>query len=134
MLLPAFTTSAKQGNEPKKTTSFKHPKSTHNCENIGTCIGKITRMEMEISTAHPNRKAPKRNFPTILYTMLQQLEMAGRVDVISWSPHGRTFHVHKITEFEEQILPRCASETMDVFPPRTLLCFPFVVLTLTLLI
>lgn len=90
-------------------------------------------MEIAPTTQHPNRKVRKRNFPIILYTMLQQIEMEGRFDVVSWSPHGRTFYVHKIDEFEEQVLPRYELEGWTSRYIVNCVCFLFVALSLELL-
>jgi hypothetical protein len=46
------------------------------------------------------------NFPSRLYSMLKQIEAEGRADIVSWQPHGRAFLVHKINEFEKEVLPR----------------------------
>lgn len=62
-------------------------------------------MEIPVTT-RSNREVKKRNFPNVLYTMLQKIEMEGRFDIAAWSPHGRTFQIHKVHEFEEQVLPR----------------------------
>ena len=53
-----------------------------------------------------NKEARKRNFPSILFTMLQSMELEGRTDIVSWRPHGRAFQVHKMSDFEEHVLPR----------------------------
>lgn len=70
-----------------------------------------SELTMAAAPTCPNNEVRKRNFPNILYTMLQNIEMEGRFDIVSWSPHGRTFHIHKINEFEEQVLPRYDSKS-----------------------
>ena len=61
---------------------------------------------MEIVSSRPYKEKRKQSFPNILYAMLQHLELEGRADIVSWSSHGRTFHVYNIHDFEQQVLPR----------------------------
>ena len=43
------------------------------------------------------------NFPSKLYEILSRNDIA---DIISWSPHGRSWKVHKPKVFEERIIPQ----------------------------
>jgi HSF-type DNA-binding len=67
----------------------------------------VPSITMEVA-ARPKREGRQRTFPIILYAMLEQIELEGRADIIAWKPHGCTFQVLKIEEFEELVLPRYA--------------------------
>ena len=47
----------------------------------------------------------RQSFPSQLHHMLDDAELKGFDDIVSWQPHGRCFVVHKVTEFVDQILP-----------------------------
>lgn len=50
-------------------------------------------------------------FPVKLHGMLDNIEADGLSNVVSWSPHGRCFCVHKPKEFVNQIMPRYFKQT-----------------------
>jgi hypothetical protein len=50
-------------------------------------------------------------FPQKLYRMLEEVEKADQEDVLSFSPDGRAFAIHKPDIFTEDILPRYFSTT-----------------------
>ena len=39
-------------------------------------------------------------FPTKLYEMIDEIELQGLSDVVSWQPHGRCFKVHQVSTFK----------------------------------
>eukprot|EP00547_Thalassionema_nitzschioides_P003045 CAMPEP_0194205706 /NCGR_PEP_ID=MMETSP0156-20130528/4930_1 /TAXON_ID=33649 /ORGANISM="Thalassionema nitzschioides, Strain L26-B" /LENGTH=280 /DNA_ID=CAMNT_0038932061 /DNA_START=59 /DNA_END=898 /DNA_ORIENTATION=- len=52
---------------------------------------------------------PKRSsitpFPLQLHVMLETIEEIGKVDVVSWQPHGRCFVIHDQKEFIRIVMP-----------------------------
>ena len=48
----------------------------------------------------------KSPFPFKLYEMLEDAALHGYDDIVSWSPDGKAFKVHKPNEFAEQIMTR----------------------------
>jgi hypothetical protein len=51
------------------------------------------------------------SFPIKLHAVLDQVEMDGLADVISWQPHGRAFVIHKPKEFVGHIMPHYFRQT-----------------------
>ena len=47
-----------------------------------------------------------KNFPAVLYEMLQQCDDDGCNDIVSWKSHGKSFCVHDVDQFVEMILPK----------------------------
>lgn len=47
----------------------------------------------------------RQSFPSQLHHMLDDAELKGFDDIVSWQPHGRCFVVHKVTEFVDKVLP-----------------------------
>lgn len=47
----------------------------------------------------------EQNFPVKLHYMLAELEGDGLDHIVSWSPHGRCFVVHRQKDFVERVLP-----------------------------
>ena len=45
-------------------------------------------------------------FPLKLHAVLDQVEADGLGHVMSWSPHGRCFVIHKPKEFTEHVMPK----------------------------
>jgi HSF-type DNA-binding len=45
-------------------------------------------------------------FPLKLHAVLDQVERDGYSHVISWSPHGRCFVIHKPKQFTEEVMPK----------------------------
>lgn len=45
-------------------------------------------------------------FPLKLHSVLEQVERDGLSHVVSWSPHGRCFVIHKPHEFVEELMPK----------------------------
>ena len=43
-------------------------------------------------------------FPQKLHQVLEQVEIDGHADVISWQPHGRCFVIHKPKQFVTSIM------------------------------
>jgi len=48
----------------------------------------------------------KELFPIVLYRILEDAEKEGFTQIISFAPHGRSFAIHKMHEFEEKIMPK----------------------------
>jgi hypothetical protein len=59
----------------------------------------------------PQFKGITESFPQKLYRMLQEAEEYGHDDVLSFSPDGRAFNIHKPRTFLEDIMPRYFSTT-----------------------
>eukprot|EP00977_Amphora_coffeiformis_P021309 scaffold9178_cov176-Amphora_coffeaeformis.AAC.5 len=61
------------------------------------------------------RKGPRGGvqtpFPNRLFDMLDTCHNEGLESIVSWQPHGRSFIVHKPTQFETKILPRFFSQS-----------------------
>ena len=55
------------------------------------------------ATVRGMKKISGTNFPSKLYEILSRNDIA---DIISWSPHGRSWKVHKPKVFEERIIPQ----------------------------
>ena len=53
-------------------------------------------------------------FPTILHQLLEHALDDGFQDVVSWQPHGRSFHVHNPDLFVRSIMPRYFRQTRYV--------------------
>lgn len=45
-------------------------------------------------------------FPLKLHAVLEQVEIDGYASVVSWSPHGRCFVIHKPKQFVEEVMPK----------------------------
>lgn len=45
-------------------------------------------------------------FPMKLHQVLEQVEVDGFADTISWQPHGRCFVIHKPKRFVQDVMPR----------------------------
>jgi HSF-type DNA-binding len=52
------------------------------------------------------RKGRSGKFPQKLHQMLLDLERQGRSDIASFMPHGRSFAIHKPTEFAQEVMPK----------------------------
>jgi len=50
-------------------------------------------------------------FPTVLHQMLEHADREGYSDIVSWSPHGRAFHVHQQERFTDEVMPRFFRQT-----------------------
>lgn len=50
-------------------------------------------------------------FPFKLHRMLESVEAEGMASIVSWQPHGRSFHVHKPKQFVEKIMPEYFKQT-----------------------
>jgi hypothetical protein len=72
---------------------------------------------METSSNDQRPTTTRRNFPSKLYTMLQQMELEGHDNIILWQPNGRSFLVHNVKAFEEMILPRFVARNNQMFLP-----------------
>ena len=57
------------------------------------------------ATAATYAHSSDRTFPVTLHFMLNELKTDGLDHIISWQPHGRSFVVHKQTQFVETVLP-----------------------------
>ena len=53
-------------------------------------------------------------FPTILHQLLEHALDEGFQDIVSWQPHGRSFHVHNPDLFVQSIMPRYFRQTRYV--------------------
>lgn len=53
-----------------------------------------------------NRKGRTGKFPQKLHRMLCDLERQGRDDIASFTPHGRSFAIHKPTEFVKEVMDK----------------------------
>jgi hypothetical protein len=66
-------------------------------------------------------------FPIKLHAVLEQVERDGYAHVVSWSPHGRCFVIHKPKQFTEEVMPKYVSPFLPAaalyfsFPSRSLL-------------
>jgi HSF-type DNA-binding len=47
-----------------------------------------------------------KNFTSVLYFLLEEVDNEGLSHVISWQPHGRAFVVHRAKEFVKTVMPR----------------------------
>lgn len=54
----------------------------------------------------PRRGGVSIAFPVKLHAVLDQVEVDGLADVVSWQPHGRCFVVHKPKEFVGYVMPK----------------------------
>jgi hypothetical protein len=45
-------------------------------------------------------------FPEKLYRMLQEVEQAGKSDIVTFHPHGRAFGIHNPERFVQEIMPK----------------------------
>jgi HSF-type DNA-binding len=57
-------------------------------------------------------------FPLKLHAVLDQVERDGYSHVISWSPHGRCFVIHKPKQFTEEVMPKYVCTTVFRCPPH----------------
>jgi HSF-type DNA-binding len=67
-------------------------------------------MEAALLEAQQKRQShgspgPNEPFPVQLHWMLEQAESAGISQIVRWSPHGRSFVVHRRDLFVEKVLP-----------------------------
>lgn len=53
-----------------------------------------------------HRRGTNRPFPTILYTMLNDMKKFGTEHIASWRPHGRAFAIYDQGAFEKTIIPK----------------------------
>jgi hypothetical protein len=53
-----------------------------------------------------NRGGVTEPFPEKLHRMLENAEMVGKADVVSFFPHGRAFAIHKPRRFVSEIMPK----------------------------
>lgn len=70
----------------------------------------------------PARRGVATAFPHKLFAMLTASPVEGFGDIVSWQPHGRSFLIHKKTEFISQIMPRyvrVGKKAMLAFRNRT---------------
>jgi hypothetical protein len=51
-----------------------------------------------------HRRGTSRPFPTILYTVLNDMKKLGTEHIASWQPHGRAFAIHDQDAFEKCII------------------------------
>ena len=65
-------------------------------------------------------------FPFRLHRMLDDVERAGKQDVVSWMPCGRSFKVHKISRFVNEIVPVYFNLTQYKSFKRQLINYGFV--------
>jgi hypothetical protein len=96
-------------NSNEERVEQRHEKVVHNyhdytneVEKGEERLGDLHRIE-EHTESSMNRG--EQNFPVKLHYMLNELEIDGMEDIVSWQPHGRCFLVHKQQQFVEQVLP-----------------------------
>ena len=65
-------------------------------------------------------------FPYRLHRMLEDVERAGKQDVVSWMPCGQSFKVHKISRFVNEIVPVYFNLTQYKSFKRQLINYGFV--------
>ena len=61
--------------------------------------------------SHPGHKPAREfkdhmSFPRALHAMLNFVAQSGQTDIVSWSPHGRAFHIHKPEDFTNLLIPK----------------------------
>jgi HSF-type DNA-binding len=70
----------------------------------------IITIKQEIQLPKGKRKGPRGGvvvpFPVKLYAMLEGTQKENLEHIVSWQPHGRSFIVHKPSEFVNDIMPR----------------------------
>ena len=65
--------------------------------------------EVITSSSRPlqtNDREIAKTFPEKLHLMLQDAELKGQQEIVSWQPHGQAFRVHKPDKFVEEFLPK----------------------------
>jgi len=66
----------------------------------------------EVTTQLVNQRPhTEHSFPWKLHDMLEDAEIKGFADIVSWMLDGLSFKVHKIDEFVEQVLPMYFDQT-----------------------
>lgn len=95
---------------------------------------KSQQEEMTSSMAQRLGKPRKRGgvavpFPMKLHDLLENADKNGLINIVSWSPHGRCFAVHKSREFVASVMPRWFRQTKLTSFQRQLNLYGFCRLT-----
>jgi HSF-type DNA-binding len=56
-------------------------------------------------TAIVSETSGRRTFPSLLYNLLMDMEAQGKTDIISFTPDGKAFCIHKPDEFLKEVSP-----------------------------
>jgi hypothetical protein len=79
---------------------------------LGSTLPSKERPYFDVSRLNPGTaRQPARGgywnlFPERLHQMLETVELEGNTDIVSFLPHGRSFRVHNVERFSQEILPR----------------------------
>jgi hypothetical protein len=68
-------------------------------------------------------------FPNVLHRILDQASTDGYGEIISWQPHGRSFHVHDQERFVSEVMPNYFRQTRFSSFQRQLSLYGFLRLT-----
>jgi hypothetical protein len=88
-----------------------------------TSDGKRTSRELWI------KKWKNKLFPSKLHELLEDAEVNGYSDIVSWQIHGRAFKIHKAKDFLEKILPMYFQQTKIASFQRQLSLYGFLKIT-----
>ena len=89
-----------QSNRLKREDGYNAPKEE------GSLDFASNSAKVPAQNRFPTSAIDKMTFPEILYNLLDDVIIEGLQSIISWSHHGRAFHVHDRPRFETQIMPR----------------------------
>ena len=75
---------------------------------ISITLSRVESPEMLTSSKHPRncQTRVKELFPIVLHRILADAEKEGFAEIISFAPHGRSFAIHRMHDFEEKIMPK----------------------------
>jgi hypothetical protein len=103
----------------------------HNYHDYAGCPNRVLNevYTLESIEARKSRGGTSTPFPKVLHRMLDQAEVDGFSEIVSWQPHGRAFLVHDQARFVAEVMPRFFRQTRFSSFQRQLSLYGFLRLT-----
>ena len=109
------------------TKGYERHRVKHDYHDYARVVEVPSQVEMEIAAKASG--GVNNPFPTILHKMLSESEVMRFSHLISWQSHGRSFLIHKPSDFVREVVPRYFKHSKLSSFQRQLSLYGFVRLT-----